>query len=410
MKKSDLKKYAKLIVTTGVNIKKKQDVIINAPVHAASFVEYVVEAAYKKGAKSVSINWSNSNISKLHYKYQKEATLCEILDHEIAKQEHICKTLPAYIVISSEDPNALSGVDVSKLAASRKARGLAMKKYNDEMDNKYQWCIAAYPNEAWAKKVFPNLSTKAGVKELWNAIATCSRLEGDPIINWKNHNEDILNKRETLDNLNIKTLHFTSNESKTDIKIDLHQDIHFEGGGSYTLDNVYYNPNIPTEECFTSPIKTSANGVVYSSKPLSYMGNLVDKFGFRFVGGKITEVIARNDLEKEILEKMIGTDEGASMLGEVALVPFSSPVNKTGILFYNTLFDENACCHLAVGRAFNDCINNYSNLTQEEVKSYDLNDSIIHVDFMFGTKDLSVVATTYDNKVVQIFKDGEWSI
>lgn len=410
MKKSDLKRYAKLIVTTGVNIKKNQDVIINAPVNTYEFVEYVVEAAYKKGARTVSINWSNSNISKLNYKHQKEKVLCEILEHEIVKQEYITKTLPAYIVITSEDPDALAGVDVSKLAAARKARGMAFKKYNDEMDNKYQWTIAAYPNVAWAKKVFPELSSKAGVKALWAAIATCSRLEGDPILNWKNHNEDILSKRKSLDDLKIKTLHFTSKETKTDIKIDLHENTHFEGGGSYTLDGVYYNPNIPTEECFTSPNKNSANGVVYSSKPLSYMGNLVDNFGFKFVNGKITEVYAQNDTEKEVLEKMIGTDDGARMLGEVALVPFSSPVNQTNILFYNTLFDENACCHLAVGRAFSDCINNYENLTEEEIKAVDLNDSIIHVDFMFGTKDLSVVASTYDNKEVQVFKNGEWSI
>ena len=184
----------------------------------------------------------------------------------------------------------------------------------------------------------------------------------------------------------------------------------FEAGGEYTLGGVYYNPNMPTEECFTSPDKNSANGVVMATKPLSVMGSVVSDFGFRFKDGKIVEVISNKPEEKVLLEKLISLDEGASRLGEVALVPFDSPINQTGLLFYSTLYDENACCHLAIGRAFNECIRDFSSLTEEEIKNVGLNTSMIHVDFMIGSEDLSIKALTYNNEEVVIFKDGNWAI
>ena len=196
----------------------------------------------------------------------------------------------------------------------------------------------------------------------------------------------------------------------TDFSVDVNENMNFVAGGETTLSGVFYNPNMPTEECFTSPIKTSANGVVMATKPLSVRGVLVDNFGFKFENGKIVEVICENEEYKDVLTKLISTDEGAAMLGEVALVPFDSPVNKTGLLFYNTLYDENACCHLAIGRAFNECIKDFQNKTEEEIKAIDLNKSMIHVDFMIGSEDLSIVATTYSNEEVQIFENGTWAI
>ncbi len=409
MKKSELKKYAKLIVNVGACVKKKQEVIVNAPIAASNLVEFVVEEAYKKGAKRVTVNWSNSNLTKLDFKYQKEETLCEVFDYEHAKQKHLSNVIPTMINIASPNPDALKGVDMTKMASSSKVRGAEFKQYRDLIEGKYQWTIAAYPNEEWAKKVFPSLPTKKAVKELWNAIAICSRLEGNPILNWQVHKENLLTKKNILDELQIKDLHFTS-ENGTNFTVSLLGNTHFTAGGLTTKKGVYYFPNMPTEECFTTPNRHSANGVVYSSKPLSVRGSLVDNFGFKFENGKIVEVLAEVEEHKTILESLINTDDGARQLGEVALVPFSSPVNQTNLLFYNTLFDENACCHLALGRGFNFSINNYENLSNEEIKQFDLNDSLIHVDFMIGTKDMNITAKTFSGKEVQIFKDGEWSI
>lgn len=410
MKKSDLKKYAKVVVNIGANVQKGQEVIVNAPLHAAEFIEYVVEAAYKKGAKRVSVNWNYSNLSKIHNKYQKVETLCEVLPYDEEKLKYNSEVLPVMINIGSPNPDAMKGMDMKKLGEATKAHAKAGKKYRDQMNGKYQWTAVAYPSEAWAKKVFPDLSAKAGVKELWKAIALCTRLEGDPIENWKNHDNNLLNKKTMLTDLSIKELTFKS-KSGTDFTIELLENTQWAGGGLNTLLGKYCYPNMPTEEVFISPNKTTANGVVYSSKPLSIRGGkLVDNFGFKFENGKVVEVIAQDPEHKEALESLVNTDEGARMLGEVALVPFSSPINQTGLLFYNTLYDENACCHLALGRAFDFCIKNYENMSIEEKKEVGLNDSLIHVDFMIGTKDLSVTAKTFDSKEVQIFKDGEWSI
>lgn len=408
MKKSELKKYAKLIVQVGANVKKNQEVIINAPIDSSQLVEFVVEESYKKGAKRVSVNWSNSTLSKLDYTYQTTESLCEVFEYEHSKQKHYSKVIPTIINIASPNPDAFKGVDTTKIAQASKTRSIAFKEYQEIKEGKYQWTIAAYPNEAWAKKVFPDLNAKKGVKELWSAIASCSRLDGNPINNWKEHNQNLLSKKTILDDFKIKKLHFKSNNG-TDFTIELLENTHFIAGGLMNK-KVYYNPNIPTEECFTSPNKHTANGVVFSSKPLSVRGSLVDNFGFKFLNGKVVEVLSNNEEHKKVLEDLLNTDEGARMLGEVALVPYSSPVNKTGILFYNTLFDENACCHLALGRAFPFTIDGYEKMSKEEIKSYDLNESLIHVDFMIGTEDMNITAQTYDNQEVKIFTNGEWSI
>ncbi|MFI3252535.1 MAG: aminopeptidase [bacterium] len=409
MKKSELKKYAKVLVEIGANVQKKQEVIVNAPVEAFLFAEYVVEAAYKKGAKKVTVNWNDSNINKMNYKYQKVDSLCEVQDYDIDKMKKQATILPAVINIGSPNPDAMNGIDMTKVGAVMKAHAAAFKEIRQSMAWKHQSTIGMYPNEVWAKKIFPTLSGKQAVKELWKAISMCSRLDGNPIENWKEHNDNILKNRKMLNDLKIKTLHFT-NSIGTDIKIDLLENTGFAGGGLYTPKGVYFYPNVPTEETFTSPDKNSANGIVYSSKPLSVRGSLVDNFGFKFKNGKIVEVLAKDDKHKKILEELINTDEGASRLGEVALVPFSSPINQTNLLFYNTLYDENAVCHLAIGNAFSFTINGNENMTAEEIKAVGLNESMIHVDFMIGTSDMSVVATTYSGEVKQIFKNGEWAI
>lgn len=408
MNKTILRNYAKLIVKMGVNVQKGQDVIINASVDDNYFVKYVVEECYKAKARKVTVDWSSDDVTRLHYKYQKAKTLGEVTDWRKAKLQYEVETLPARIHIESNDPDALNGLDQDKITEARRLSGPIIMEYREKMDNKYQWTICGIPGVKWAKKVFPNETKTNAMKKMWEAIAKTTRLEGDPIENWQKHNANLKEKYTALNNLKIKTLHYKASNG-TDFSVSINPNMIFEGGDETTLGGVVYNPNMPTEECFTSPDRHTANGVVYASKPLSVMGKVVDNFGFRFENGKIVQVIAKNPDHKEVLEKLISLDEGARQLGEVALVPFDSPVNQTGLLFYNTLYDENACCHLAIGRAFEECIKDFQNKTEEEIKAIDLNKSMIHVDFMIGTADLDIVAETYDGKTVQIFKNGTWA-
>ena len=319
------------------------------------------------------------------------------------------QTLPAMIHIESSDPDAMASIDQNKMMEVRRATGPIIKPIRKEMENKYQWTIAAIAGEAWAKKIFPDLNKKQAMAKLWEAILKCARVNGNPVENWKNHNAYLLEKCTKLNDLNIRKLTYKSSNG-TDFNVELIPGVIFMGGGSNTVKGIYYNPNMPTEECFISPNKNSAEGIVYSTKPLSVMGTLVDNFAFRFEKGKVVEVIAKEEKHKAILEQLVSIDEGASRLGEVALVPFNSPVNETGLLFYNTLFDENACCHLAIGMGFEDTIKGFENMSQEEIKAFDLNDSIIHVDFMIGSADLNIIAETENGSVVTIFEKGTWAI
>ncbi len=409
MNKTILRNYAKLIVKMGANVQKNQDVIIVASVDDNYFVKYVVEECYKAKARKVTVDWISDDVTRLNYKYQKAKTLGEVTEWRKAKLQYEVDTLPARIYIESSDPDALNGLDQDKITEARRLSGPIIMEYREKMDNKYQWTICGIPGVKWAQKVFPNETKSNALKKMWDAIVKTTRLEGNPIENWQKHNANLKEKYTKLNDLKIKTLYYKSSNG-TDFNVSINENMIFEGGDESTFSGVVYNPNMPTEECFTSPIKTSANGWVYASKPLSVMGKVVDNFAFKFENGKIVEVKAQNEEHKEVLEKLISLDEGARQLGEVALVPFDSPVNQTGLLFYNTLYDENACCHLAIGRAFEECIRDYQNKTEEEIKAIDLNKSMIHVDFMIGTADLSIEALTYDGKKVQIFKNGTWAI
>ena len=409
MNQKVLKNYAKLIARVGANVQKGQDVIINASVSDEYFVKYVVEECYKAGAKSVTVEWSSTTMNALAYKYEEVEALANFPTWKEEKWKYKVVTLPALIYIDSEDPDAMSGVDQDKITAVRRIIGPKVLKYREQMDNKYQWTIVGIPGEAWAKKVFPELKVKEAMKKLWDAILTTARVNGDPIKNWELHNANLLDKYTKLNNLGIKTLYYKASNG-TDFNISLKECMVFEGGDAKTIGGVNYQPNMPTEECFTSPDKYSCNGVVYASKPLSLMGKVINDFGFRFENGKVVEIFAKEDEAKGLLEKLVSLDEGASRLGEVALVPFDSPVNQTGLLFYNTLYDENACCHLALGRAFNECIRDFEKLSDEEIKAVDLNISMTHVDFMIGTEDLHIEADTFDGKHVVIFDKGTWAI
>ena len=409
MNKTLLKNYAKLVVKMGANVQKGQDVIISSSVEIAYFTELVVKECYKAKARKVSVEWSDDAIARMAYLYQKEETLSEIPNWRIEKMKYQVEKLPAMIHLVSDDPDAFNGLDQEKITNVRRKTGPIFMPFREQMDNKYQWVIVGIPGEKWAQKVFPNETKKNAMKKLWEAILHTTRVNGDPVKNWEEHNKDIREKCNKLNDLEIKELHYES-KTGTNFTVGLDKTALFAGGSEKTLSGVEYNPNMPTEECFTSPNKHTANGVVYSTKPLSVMGKVVDNFAFRFENGKIVEVLAKNPEHKEVLEKLISVDDGARMLGEVALVPFNSPVNETGVLFFNTLYDENACCHLAIGRAFNECIRNFQNMSDEEIEKIDLNKSMIHVDFMIGSADLKITAKTYSGSDVTIFKDGTWAI
>lgn len=407
MNKTRLKKYAKLIARCGVNVKRGQEVMISAELDQPEFVKMLVDECYRAGASKVSVDWSYQPITKSNVKYCSEKVLSSLDDWQIKKWEHQADVLPCKIYLLSDDPDGLAGIDQKKYTRATAARSKLIKPIRDRMENRYQWCIAAVPGESWAKKLFPDVRTSVAVEKLWEAILDTSRVHEDPIEEWRLHNENLAKKCEYLNSLNIDSLHYTS-KNGTDLTVGLLPDALFCAGGEYALGSgIYFNPNIPSEETFTSPDKNRADGIVYSSMPLSYGGQLINNFWMKFESGKIVDVGAEQN--EELLREMIAMDEGASKLGEVALVPYSSPIRKSGILFYNTLFDENAACHLAIGRGFTNVLRNYENMTEEEAHEYGINDSVTHVDFMIGTKDLNITALTKDGESIEIFKDGEWA-
>ncbi len=406
MNKTTLTKYARLIAEVGANVQKGQEVIIRAEVENCDFAVLLASECYKLGASKVTVDWRYAPLTKLNYKKRSLKTLSTVEDWEVERLKHREKTLPVLILVESDDPDGLKGVDQAKVAKSRMAVAKVTKPISDRMSEKYQWCIAAVPGKKWAKKVFPNDSTAVAVKKLWDAILYTSRVTEDPVAAWKAHNDDLLSRSETLNKMGLKYLHYKSARG-TDLKVGLNSQGIFMGGGEYTLGGVYYNPNIPTEEVFTSPVAGLADGIVYATKPLSYQGELIDNFWVRFENGKVVETGAEKN--PELLDKLISMDEGASMLGECALVPYDSPINNSGILFYNTLFDENCCCHLALGRGFNNTLKGFENMTNEECKKAGINDSAIHVDFMIGSEDLQIDGITEDGKTVAIFKNGNWA-
>lgn len=406
MNKTTLTKYARLIAEVGANVQKGQEVIIRAEVENCDFAVLLASECYKLGASKVTVDWRYAPLTKLNYKKRSLKTLSTVEDWEVERLKHREKTLPVLILVESDDPDGLKGVDQAKVAKSRMAVAKVTKPISDRMSEKYQWCIAAVPGKKWAKKVFPNDSTAVAVKKLWDAILYTSRVTEDPVAAWKAHNEDLLSRSETLNKMGLKYLHYKSARG-TDLKVGLNSQGIFMGGGEYTLGGVYYNPNIPTEEVFTSPVAGVADGIVYATKPLSYQGELIDNFWVRFENGKVVETGAEKN--PELLDKLVSMDEGASMLGECALVPYDSPINNSGILFYNTLFDENCCCHLALGRGFNNTLKGFENMTNEECKKAGINDSAIHVDFMIGSEDLQIDGITEDGKTVAIFKNGNWA-
>ena len=408
MEEKLLRDYARLIARQGGHVIKGDEVWINAGLDQPEFVTMVVEECYKAGAKSVEVRWNHDPVYKLDYKYASLSTLSKVSPITIARFKYMAKKLPVVIHIISDDPDAMKGVNQAKMAKSMARRYPKIKKYRDAMDGKYKWCIAGVAGKAWAKKVFPKLSEDEAMEALWSAILKTSRVDGnDPIKNWDDHNNFLISQREKLNKLGLKKLIYSASNG-TNFQIELIDKMTWGGGVEEVSGKGQFNPNIPSEEVFTTPMRGKAEGTLVASKPLSYNGELIEDFSITFKDGKVCAVKARKN--QSLLEKMVKMDEGASMVGEVALVPFESPINQTGILFYNTLYDENACCHVALGAGFPDLYPGGVDMNMEQRAAVGINDSMIHEDFMIGTRDLSVVGIDKNGNEVQIFKDGTWAI
>lgn len=405
-----VKKYISLLVKVGANIQKGQEVVIQSSTDDPEFITLLAKECYENGASLVEVKWSNSDLTVLDYKYRTIEDLGNLKEWDKLKREHYVKKEPVRIYIESDAPDVLKEVDPYKLSEVRKLLGPQIRKYRDIIDDNYQWLIAAIPSKRWAKQVFPTLDEDEAYNRLWEAILEVSRVYKDtsPIDERDKHDKNLTEKSEKLNSLKLVKLEYKSSNG-TDFYVELNPDVKREGGGEYTKNTkVYFNPNIPSEEIFTSPIAGKIEGRVVATKPLSYNGNLIENFEFLFEKGRVKEVHAQKG--EGILKEMIKADEGAAMLGECALIPYDSPINNTNILFLNTLFDENASCHLALGAGFTNLYKDYEKFTLDELKERGINKSIIHVDFMIGSKDMNIVGYDKNGNKFQIFKDGNRAI
>lgn len=407
MKKSLLKNYAKLIAVVGGNIRPGQDVEIFAEPDQPAFITYLVEECYKAGARSVRVEWSCQSISRLAARFETQKTLSNVPSWEEELLKERVQRLPVRIKILSADPDGMKGVDREKVSKATAIRSLITKPYQDSMTNRYQWCVAAVPSVGWAKKIFPDERSNVAVEKLWQLILETSRAAGkDPLTDWMWHNRALRDRCDKLNAMDIATLEYKSTNG-TDFTISLLPQAEFISGKKMTTEGNYFNPNIPTEEVFTTPNKFSANGFIRATRPLSYGGELIEDFWVRFENGKAVEWGAEEN--EALLGSIINMDEGSCYLGECALVPCDSPINKSGILFYNTLFDENAACHLAFGRGYTNTVKNFAKYSREEFAAMGINDSSVHVDFMVGTRDLQITGITRSGERVSVFERGNWA-
>lgn len=408
MNNAELEKYALLVVKTGINLQKDQTLVISSPIECAPFTRLVAEAAYSSGARDVVLNWVDELSSKIRFLHAPDEVFDEFPEWRKEFYLSYLRGGAAFVSISAADPELLKDVNPEKIIRAQKASNTALKEYREKiMSHENSWCVVSVPTVPWAKKVFPDVSEEQAVKLLWDAILTAVRVPAaDPIKEWDEHKARLKERRDFLNASNFKYLHY-KNDLGTDLTIELPDGHIWMGGSKNNAKGIDFVANIPTEEVFTLPKKTGINGTVFSSKPLVYNGNLIENFKLTFKDGKVVEY--RAEQGQEILKKLIETDEGSSYLGEVALVPYDSPISNAKILFYNTLFDENASCHLAFGKAYPTCIKNGGSLSKEELEEQGVNDSLVHVDFMIGTKDLTITGITSSGERVPVFTNGNFA-
>ena len=403
-----LEKYARLVVKTGVNIQKDQILVVNSPIECADFARKIAKEAYAAGAKDVVVSWNDEKLSKIRFTDAPDKVFDEFPNWRKEMYLGYAKEGAAFVSIAASDPEILKDVNPDRIARMQKVSGNALKEYRERMmNNKNTWCVVSIPTVSWAKKIFPQLSEAEAVARLWDAILETVRVgDGDPIAAWQSHLKTLTKSKELMNEYNFTRLHY-KNALGTDLTVELPKGHIWLSGAEFTPDGREFVANMPTEEVFTLPKKHGVNGTVVSSKPLNYHGNLIEDFKLTFKDGKVIEYSAKKG--QSILEKLLTADESSAYLGEVALVPHDSPISNLNILFYNTLFDENASCHLAFGKAYPVCIEGGDKMDESALEAAEVNDSLIHEDFMIGTADLEITGITQDGKEVAVFKNGNFA-
>nr|WP_307990533.1 aminopeptidase [uncultured Niameybacter sp.] len=408
-KEENLKQYARLIVEIGVNIQKDQYLMITAPIQTAYFARELAKCAYEVGAKKVYVDYVDEELNKVQYMHAPDEAFLEYPEWVAEGKRKLAEKNCAFISISAANPDLLKDVDSKRIATMQKTAGIALEPFRRYTQNgDVAWCVASIPTEGWARKVFPEaIDNEEAVEMLWDKIFIANRIyEEDPVASWENHTKALEEKTKFLTEKKFTKLHYTG--PGTDLYVELPKGHIWQGGGSYNKVGTYYVANMPTEEVFTMPHKYGVEGKLASTKPLSYGGNVIDEFVLFFEKGRIVDFTAK--VGYDTLKELIETDEGSHYLGEVAIVPDDSPVSNTETIFYNTLFDENASCHFAIGSAYPDTLEGGTELSKEELEEKGANTSITHVDFMVGGKNLTIEGITESGETLTILKDGNWAI
>jgi len=403
-----LRKYAELVIRTGINIQENQQLVISSPIECANFAKMMAEKAYEAGAINVIVDFNDEELALIRYNKAPKESFEKEPTHMALSREELIRQKTAFISIAARDPELLKGVDPKKISTLNKVTSKVMRKASAAMmSNEVQWCVVSIPTKGWAKKVFPNVTVEEAEEKLWESIFSIVRADQEsPVEAWENHLTNLKTRREFLTKKQFKYLYYKS--EGTDLTIELTPGHVWLGGEDYTKDGVKFVANMPTEEVFTLPKKDGVNGYVTSKKPLNYGGNVIDNFKLTFKDGKIVDFTAEKG--GEILGGLLDTDDGARYLGEVALVGHNSPISNSSLVFFNTLFDENASCHFAFGKAYPSCLTGSENMSEKELEEKGVNDSLTHVDFMIGSAELEIIGETADGEKVQIFKEGNWVI
>ncbi|MEH6941384.1 aminopeptidase [Bacillus sp. JJ722] len=403
----NLEKYAELAVKVGVNIQKGQTLVINTMLEGAELVRLITKKAYEAGAYNVIVNFSDDTINRLKYENADDEVFKTFPKHRANEQNELAEQGAAYLSVISSSPDLLKGIDPNRIANNQKATGQALSKFRSIVQSdKTAWSIVAVPSQAWANMVFPDAPESERVAMLWDAIFKATRIDQeDPVVAWQQHNDNLHTKVDYLNQKHYKKLHYKA--PGTDLTVELPEKHIWCGASSVSEAGIDFMANMPTEEVFSMPLKTGVDGVVSSTKPLSYGGNIIDKFTITFENGRIID--AKAEVGEEILKNLVETDEGSHYLGEVALVPHRSPISESNILYYNTLFDENASNHLAIGSAYAFNLEGGKTMTREELNENGANDSITHVDFMIGSDQMDIDGITDEGVAEPIFRKGNWA-
>lgn len=412
MNEKMLWQYARLVVEVGINVQKGQPVMINCPVDRADFARMLVTAAYDAGAKEVFVNWRDDQCARQHWLKADDSVFDSIHPWEVMKRTELAKQCAGMISVAASDPENLKGVDTDRLRRANMAAGRDLKEVmRMQMSNAVPWCVVSVPIESWAKKVFPDLDGEAAMERLWEEIFKSVRIteDGDAVAEWRAHCERIEGFAKRMTEYDFAELHY-KNSLGTDLCVKMPENHMWLAGGDICKTNgVKFVANMPTEEVFSAPLRTGVDGTLVAAKPLVLNGNVVDGIRFTFKEGRIVDIHA--DKGEETLRAEVDLDEGSHYLGEIALVPYDSPISNSGILFYNTLFDENAACHFAFGEAYPACIKGGDDLDPEQLKEAGINaDSHTHVDFMVGTSDLSIIGRTRDGREIKVFENGNFAL